>query len=118
MTQCGNAALLMGFCWKIGVEYLNPAYDCASSVEQRLYDRGIIETREVRGTQDDKQVFYAEQVLLALFLKYYLTRYSQEKYERVLKELYSNRIDLMQGWLSEFQSHKTIKGLEKWTFQV
>lgn len=80
---------------RFGIAYENPVYDVAESVESMLYDRGITDFPNVRGTEDDKQVYYAEQVLFALFLKYYVTKHSMAGYERIVGELFGEKIDWM-----------------------
>ena len=71
-----------------GIEYINPVFPYASEVEPMLYDLGITEKKWVRGTEEDKQVYYAEQVLLALFLKYALTRFGKKN----MNQLWTNFI--------------------------
>ncbi|MCC6277600.1 MAG: 7-cyano-7-deazaguanine synthase [Oligoflexia bacterium] len=102
---------LKEFFGKWGIEYFNPAYSVSDTIEQKLYDKGIIEVPEMRGTAKDKQVYYAEQVLLALFLKYYLTLHSQSKYEEVLGSIYENRLKMMAQYIDQNQAPR---GLEKW----
>ncbi len=86
---------LRRFYQEIGIDYRNPVYHLADSVEQKLYDRGITETPEVRGTERDRQVYYLEQVILALFLKYYVTTHGEDGYEQVCGALWRDRIDYM-----------------------
>jgi hypothetical protein len=83
---------LKDFYKTLGINYETPIFSISDSVEQKLYDRGITTQPQVRGTDKDLQVFYLEQVLLALFLKFYLTVNSIEKYEAVLAKLYKNRL--------------------------
>lgn len=90
-----------------GLAYENPVYDMAESVEERLYDLGVTETPRMRGTAQDKQVYYVEQVLFALFLKYYVDAHGWDAYEAVLRELFAEKIDFMRGaverWLASAQ---------------
>lgn len=77
----------------VGISYENPVYQRWQNAEQQLYDRGIINQPKIRGTKDDRQVYYAEQVLFALFLKYYLKTHGEKKYEDVVGQIYQERID-------------------------
>ena len=85
---------LKDFYQKLGITYDTPVFNI-SEVEQKLYDRGISTQPEVRGTKDDLQVYYLEQVLLALFLKFYLTHKTMKQYEEVLQRIYKNRLNLI-----------------------
>jgi hypothetical protein len=86
---------LRAFYGEFGVEYQNPVFSIAEQVEQMLYDKGITDQPIVRGTASDKQVTYAEQIVLALFLKYYLTTHGREKYIKVMSRLFADRLQLM-----------------------
>jgi hypothetical protein len=94
---------LQTFYQELGIAYSNPIFGIADEVEQRLYDRGITLQASVRGTETDKQIFYVEQVVLALFVKYYMTAYSKEKYVEVMGKLFANRLDVMRGSIEEFR---------------
>lgn len=83
---------LKNFYAKLGIVYDTPIFAIADKAEEMLYDRGIITVPNVRGTDQDFQVYYLEQVLLALFLKFYLNHNSQAEYENVLSEIYENRL--------------------------
>lgn len=90
------------FYQKFGIEYDTPVYEIADKVEQMLYDRGITRQPTVRQTEDDRQVYYLEQVLLALFVKFYQTCYNLETYEQVVGELYEERLEMVSGDLYGF----------------
>src|SRR3989344_1279555 len=79
------------------IEYENPVWDIAEHTEQLLYDKGITNHPRVRGGEDDKQVFYAEQVLFALFAKYMTTRYGNSGYEGRLKPPFEERLWWLEG---------------------
>lgn len=90
-------AMYAGF----GIEYRNPVYGFPDGVEQALYDKGVTEHPSVRGTESDRQVFYSEQVLLALFLKYELSVRGMEGYEERVGRLFRNRIGMMEREIRE-----------------
>lgn len=81
----------------LGIIYENPVWDIAEDVEQMLYDKGVTDHPRVRGGAEDKQVFYAEQVLFALFAKYMTTKYGSEGYEQRLKPLFQERLTWLAG---------------------
>ncbi len=83
---------LREFYRSLGISYENPVFDRYQNTEEQLYARGITDQRWVRGTKDDRQVYYAEQVLFALFLKYYLKKHGQKKYEEIVGALYQEKI--------------------------
>lgn len=84
-----------------GIEYRNPVYEISGEVEQRLYDRGLSDAPLTRGTEKDRQVFYAEQVILAMFIKYYTSTHGPEAYVGSLKELYADRLKMIESRLRE-----------------
>lgn len=88
---------LRKFFKSFSISYENPVYDVAERVEDMLYDRAITDLPRVRGTKNDKQVYYAEQVLFALFLKYYVTKHTKEGYEKIVGALFSEKIDWMES---------------------
>jgi hypothetical protein len=88
---------LRAFFQAFGIRYENPVYDFSENVEQMLYDRGITDIPRVRGTENDLQVYYAEQVLFALFLKYFVTKHSKAGYERIVGALFDEKI----AWMEE-----------------
>lgn len=91
------------FYQKLGITYETPVFNL-TAVEQKLYDRGITTQPQVRGTKDDLQVYYLEQVLLALFFKFYLTHRTMKQYEETLEKIYKNRLNLIlqRGFNYEF----------------
>lgn len=96
-----------------GITYENPVWTVAMQAEQLLYDKGITNQARVRGGEDDKQVFYAEQVLFALFAKYMTTKYGNDGYERLLNPLYEERLlwlsDLIREWKNNPRDSKLAK---------
>jgi hypothetical protein len=93
---------LRDFYSEFGVRYENPIYKIADEVEQLLYDKGITETPRIRGSEKDKQVFYAEQVVFALFVKYYTERHGKNTYETVLSNLFGEKIDFMRQTIADW----------------
>ena len=93
---------LRGFYGGFGVRYENPVYAIADQAEQLLYDKGVTETPHVRGTENDQQVFYAEQVVFALFVKYYTERHGKDVYETVLSNLFDEKIDFMRQTVADW----------------
>lgn len=88
-----------------GIQYENPVWAVAEDVEQLLYDKGITNQPRVRGGEDDKQVFYAEQVLFALFAKYMTTKYGKDGYEQRLKPVFEDRLTWVRGLIKEWRSN-------------
>lgn len=86
-----------------GIRYENPVWDVAEHTEQLLYDKGITNQPRVRGGEDDKQVFYAEQVLFALFAKYMTTKYGSDGYEERLRPLFQERLAWLEELVREWQ---------------
>lgn len=86
---------LKHFYSRFGIEYATPVYEISESVEEKLFERGITAQPRVRGTLEDKQVFYSEQILLALFLKFYLGLFGIEKYEARMKGLFADRLEMI-----------------------
>lgn len=80
---------------QFGIRHESPVWDLAEDVEQLLYDRGINKRPQVRGTDDDRQVFYAEQFVFALFAKYYCAKYGEAAYEKKMAELYSDKFEFI-----------------------
>lgn len=93
---------LKEFYKSIGITYENPLYngDLYKNTEQRLYAKGITNQPLIRGTEKDRQVYYAEQVLFALFLKYYVGRHGQKKYEEVVGAIYRDKIEFIKSKLN------------------
>jgi hypothetical protein len=77
------------------IDYQNPAYEVWDTIEERLFDKGITDQPEIRGTAKDTQVTYAEQVIFAFFLKYYVKRYGMTQYEKIMADLYADRLRLI-----------------------
>jgi len=82
-----------------GIKYETPIYGLEREVEEVLYDKGITPSPQVRGTENDFQVYYLEQVLLALFFKYYTTAHGHDSYEKMMKELYADRLNFISAML-------------------
>ncbi len=80
-----------------GIRHESPVWDLAEDVEQLLYNRGINKRPQVRGSEDDKQVFYAEQFVFALFAKYYCMKHGEEGYEKIMTELYKEKFQFIQN---------------------
>lgn len=112
-----NAAISLGrlrrFYQRFGISYENPVYTVADKVEQFLYDKGITDTPVVRGTDEDKQVFYAEQVVFALFVKYYVQKHGKDGYEKVLSALFGEKIDFMERVIEEWENHPSNSLVER-----
>lgn len=102
----------------LGIEYQNPVFHIADEVEQRLYDRGVAIHESVRGTHADKQVYYLEQIILALFLKYYVTTHGRDGYERVVGALWRDRIDYMRRTIAAWQDEPERSFLEAYLNQI
>lgn len=86
---------LRDFYSAFGVTHATPVFDRANDVELQLHDRGVLTEKNVRGTESDFQVYYLEQVLLALFLKFYLGLHTREDYEKRLARLYEERLGMI-----------------------
>lgn len=99
---------LYSFYGHLGIEYQNPVFNFGEEAEGLLFEKGISSSRKVRGTEKDRQVFYVEQVLLALFLKYYLSVHGFAKYEQVMSDLYEDRLSMI---LSEVESGNVWKAV-------
>lgn len=110
---------LQDFYEEFGINYLNPVYGIAEEVEQRLYDKGIFDAPLVRGSKKDKQVYCAEQVLFAFFVKYFHRKHGKEKYEKTLRYLYKEKMEYMKETVLEYIERKedsfvfTLMGHEK-----
>lgn len=89
---------------KFGISHENPVWHLCDQAEQLIYDRGVTESPAIRGTSDDLQVFYAEQFVFALFVKYYTTKHGYEKYEKYLSNLYADKLSFMEDTVREWQS--------------
>lgn len=85
---------------ELGLNYEQPLYKDNLDVEKNLFLVGLTHKEKVRGTLDDRQVFYIEQVLLAHFLNYYLNVHGWENYEEGLGKLYEEKIKFIQKQLS------------------
>jgi len=84
------------------IEYLTPVYNIGEDVEKLLYDKGINNGPQVRGTINDKQIYCAEQVNFALFTKYFLSRHTKLEYEEQLHALYKEKMLYMKDTLKEY----------------
>jgi len=93
---------LVEFYKTFGITYENPVYNISENVEQMLYDKGITDTPNIRGTKDDKQIFYVEQVVFALFVKYYIQRHGRERYESIMSSLYNEKIQYMEQEIKKY----------------
>ena len=89
-----------------GIEYLTPVYEIGEQVEQKLYDKGITKMPQIRGTENDRQVYCSEQVLFANFVKYYKDKYGKNDYEQVLSDMYREKIDYMQQEVESYLKDK------------
>lgn len=94
------------FYTKFDMVYENPIWECAEDAEQLLYDRGISTTPNIRGTEKDKQVTYAEQFIFALFAKYYTMKHGMDGYEDSLAKLFNEKIDFMEKSVLEWKNSK------------
>lgn len=101
-----NRIIAIDTVWKFyaafGIRYENPVWEIAEHAEQLLYDKGVTNQPRVRGGVEDTQVFYAEQVLFALFAKYMTTKYGSDGYERLLKPLFEERFVWLEGLIREW----------------
>lgn len=84
----------------LGLSYEQPLYDNNLEVEKNLYLVGLTQQERVRGTVEDRQVFYIEQVLLAHFLNYYLRVHGWDRYEEGMGKLYEEKVQFIQKQLS------------------
>lgn len=89
----GFSALYQHF----NIRHESPVWNLAEDVEQLLYNRGINKRPQVRGTEDDKQVFYAEQFIFALFAKYFCMKYGEDGYEKIMTKLYKEKFQFIQN---------------------
>ena len=85
-----------------GIKYENPVWEIADDVEQLLYDRGITSTPSIRGSSEDRQVFYAEQFVFALFVKYYKMKFGPSQYEDTMANIYTEKIRLIKMLTEEW----------------
>jgi hypothetical protein len=85
---------------EFGIQYEQPLYEDNLNVEENLYLVGLNSTKKVRGTADDKQVYYLEQALLAHFLNFYLTRHSWDQYEEQMEMLYADKVEYIKRQIS------------------
>lgn len=99
---------LASFYKTFGITYENPVYTISENVEQVLYDKGITDVPRIRGTEDDKQIFYAEQVVFALFIKYYIRKHGRETYEAVMRSLYDEKMRYMEQKVKEWLNEHSI----------
>jgi hypothetical protein len=83
-----------------GMSYAQPLYEKNLDVEENLYQVGLNPHKKIRGTADDKQVYYLEQALLAHFLNYYLTRHGWTQYEEKMEQLYATKIEYIKRQIS------------------
>lgn len=83
---------LRDFFSEFGLVYETPAFDRAADVEDLLYAKGITTAARVRGTDQDLQIFYLEQVLLALYLKFHLTAFGRDDYQAAIERLYDDKL--------------------------
>jgi hypothetical protein len=108
-----NEAIALGklktFFSNFEIQYRNPVYSIHDTVETVLYDKGIMEVPEIRGTDQDKQVYYLEQVILALFIKYYMTTHGKKGYEEKMGSLYENRLAMMTKSIKDLDSDSHLR---------
>lgn len=96
-------APLKRFYQQFSIHHTSPVFNLQDSTDSILYDKGLSEHPEIRGTGWDKQVYYMEQVLFAFFHKYYTSIHGDEGYEKKLTALYENRLNLMSEILIKWQ---------------
>lgn len=92
---------LAAFFARFGIDYETPAAERPEDVESLLYAKGIATSPSVRGTSDDLQVFYMEQVLLAAYLKFHLTVFGRRHYDDAVARLYEDKLDWIAGKIQE-----------------
>jgi len=87
--------LYRNFHRRFGVSYESPVNGISRDVEALLFARGITPQPEMRGTSRDHQVFYAEQILFALWIRYSVARHGYRKHRERLRDLYAERLEVL-----------------------
>jgi len=82
------------------IDYRQPLFKKNLEVEDNLYRVGITTDPRVRGTTEDRQVYYVEQVLLAHFLNYYITLHGWQSYVDNMRRLYVEKVQYISKQIS------------------
>jgi hypothetical protein len=80
-----------------GITFETPVFDL--DTQKLLFEERIATANKIKGTARDIQPFCSQQVLFSRFADLYLSMYSFEEYERMLKPYYDEKIDFVRGQL-------------------
>jgi len=80
------------FYQSLGLRYESPVAALSLRVEELLFDRAITPSPTMRGTTRDRQVFYAEQIIFALWLKSSIACFGYRAHRRRLEAMYTDRL--------------------------
>ena len=81
-----------------GIDYKTPVYDM--DTERMLYQEGLIASSKVKGTYKDIQPTCSQQLLFSRVVNYYLSKFSFEEYQEILKRFYSKKIGYLRRQLT------------------
>ena len=84
-----------------GLRYENPVYE-EPSTEQILYDLRFHRRLDFKRTEDDKQILCDQQILYAMFMRHFRTRFSQEEFEERMARLYDAKLDMVEQMTGEY----------------
>ena len=80
-----------------GITFETPAFDL--DTQKLLFEERIASSSKIKGTARDIQPLCSQQVLFSRFADLYLSMYSFEDYERMLKPYYDEKIDFVRSQL-------------------
>lgn len=84
-----------------GLRYDNPVYE-EPSTEQILYDLRFHRRLDFKRTPDDLQLLCDQQILYAMFMRHFRTRYSLEEFEDRMVGLYDAKLDMVEQMTREY----------------
>lgn len=88
---------ITGMYKEFGIEFDTPVFDL--DTQKALFQERIASSKRIKGTARDIQPLCSQQVLFSRFADLYLSMYSFEEYERMLKPYYDEKIDFVRGQL-------------------
>lgn len=97
-----------------GITLLNPVYQADLSTEKALYQLGITEKEKIKRTKFERQIYCSQHILYAMMLRIYLSRYSFEDIEKIMKSFFIKKINYIVKMTEEYTALRERSRLAGW----
>ncbi|MDD5656616.1 MAG: hypothetical protein PHF00_05105 [Elusimicrobia bacterium] len=95
---------------RYGIRHETPIYEEGLQVEDELFHMGFHKRRKVKGTVFDQQLVCSQQVLFAMFLRWFLPGRSFAEYEAGLAGFYAEKINIIRELTDEWAGARPDRG--------